>query len=65
MNRRRVALVAAALALVAVGTRQPTADLQILTHDTRDVNPRRMQAVLDLGVVGVKLLVTWTAGQLR
>ena len=65
MNRRRIALVVAALALVAIGTNQPTANLQILTHDARDLQPRRVQAALDFGIVGVKLLVTWTAGQLR
>jgi hypothetical protein len=64
MNRRRVAIVAAAVALVAVGTRQPTADIRILTHDVRDLQPARMQAAIDLGLVGVNLLVTWTR-QLR
>lgn len=55
--------IVAALALVAV-VRHPTADIQILTHDAGDPAPHRIQAALDLGVVAIKLLVTWTADHL-
>jgi hypothetical protein len=64
MNRRRVAVVAAVAALIAVGARQPTADIHILTHDARDLQPAKMRAAIDLGLVGIDLLVTWTR-QLR
>ena len=64
MNRRRVAVVAAVAALIAVGARQPTADIRILTHDARDLQPGQVRAAIDLGLVGINLLVTWTR-QLR
>jgi hypothetical protein len=66
MRRRRT--IAAALALMLAGVavvRHPTADIEILTHDSADPSPHRLQAALDLGVVGVKLLVTWTACHLN
>jgi hypothetical protein len=66
MRRRRT--IAAALALTLAGiavVRHPTADIEILTHDSADPSPHRLQAALDLGVVGVKLLVTWTANHLN
>ena len=65
MNRRRLGFVVAALVLAAVGSRHPTADIQVLTHDATDVYPRRIHAALDLGLVGVELLYTWTSRQLR
>ena len=65
MLRRRIAvgLIAALAMLTAV--RHPTASITVLTHDAGDVAPQRMQAALDLGLVGVNLLVTWTAHRLR
>ncbi|HEU0043481.1 hypothetical protein [Sphingomonas sp.] len=65
MNRRRLGFVVAALVLVAVSARQPTANIQVLTHDATDVDPQRVQAAVDLGLIGVKLLYTWTSRQLR
>ena len=61
--RRRKAMVAlgALLALVAV-VRHPTADIEILTHRDGDPTPHRIQAAVDLGVVAVKFLLTWTSG---
>ena len=66
MRRRRT--IAAALALMLAGVavvRHPTADIQILTHDATDPSPHKVQAALDLGIVAVKLLVTWTANHLN
>lgn len=63
-HRRRVAIAAsgAMLALVAlVALRHPTADLRIMTHEARDTAPHRVQAAIDLGLVGVSILYTWTA----
>jgi hypothetical protein len=47
--------------LVAV-VRHPTADIEILTHRDGDPTPHRIQAAVDLGVVAVKFLLTWTSG---
>lgn len=60
-NRRRL-FVAAALgtALVGAAVRHPTADIRLLTHDAADPAPRRLQAAVDLGLVGVSILYTWT-----
>lgn len=59
-DRRLFATIAAGLALLAIAARHPTADLRFITHDLADPAPRRMQAALDLGVVGVSILYTWT-----
>lgn len=61
--RKRNAIVAlgALLALVAVA-RHPTADIEILTHRDGDPTPHRIQAAVDLGVVAVRFLLTWTSG---
>ena len=65
MRNRRVIVAAAVLGVIALGANHPTADIQLLTHERSDPAPRRMQAAVDLGLVGVKLLYTWTAHQLR
>lgn len=51
----------ALIALVAVA-RHPTADIEILTHRANDPAPHRMQAAVDLGVIAVRFLLTWTGG---
>jgi hypothetical protein len=56
-----IVAMAALLALVAF-VRHPTADIEILTHRAGDPAPHRIQAAVDLGVVAVKFLLTWTAG---
>ncbi len=60
-RRRTLVAVGALLALVAL-VRHPTADIEILTHRDGDPAPHRIQAAVDLGVVAVKFLLTWTAG---
>jgi hypothetical protein len=61
--RKRNAMVAmgALLALIAI-VRHPTADIEILTHREGDPTPHRIQAAVDLGVVAVRFLLTWTSG---
>lgn len=64
MNRRKgsIVLVAvAALALFAYASPGNRADIRILTHDKGDRSPHRMQAAVDIGLVAVSILVTWTA----
>ena len=65
LRRRQMIAATGALTLIALAVRHPTADIQLLTHDAADPAPHRMQAAVDLGLVGVKVLVTWTAHQLR
>lgn len=65
MRDRGMVVAVFALGLVAMSARHPTAEIQVLTHDVGDPAPHRVQAAVDLGLVGVKLLVTWTAHQLR
>ncbi len=59
-RRRTIVVLTALLALVAI-VRHPTADIEILTHKSCDPAPHRIQAAVDLGVVAVKFLLTWTA----
>ncbi len=63
-GRRKIVLaIAALLALVAV-VRHPTADIEILTHQAGDPAPHRVEAAIDLGVLAVKFLLTWTSSRL-
>ena len=65
-RRHRLALAAVAASTMALAVVQhPSADLKILTHDIGDTAPRRFQAAVDLGVVAVSFLYTWTAPRLR
>ena len=63
MKERRARIViagAALLALLAFAAPQHRANIQILTHDAADRSPAKFQAVLDLGLVAVSVLVTWS-----
>lgn len=60
MRERRIWLGVAAAVLLLLGTRHPSANIRILTHDVADRAPMRIQAALDLGVFGVSVLITWT-----
>lgn len=55
----------AVLALVALAYRHPTADIRLITHDLTDRSPRRVQAAVDLGLLSVSFLYTWTVDRLR
>lgn len=63
-NRRIMVGLFAALAVVAVA-RHPSADIQILMHDVADPTPHRVKAAIDIGLVGISVLVTWTGEHLR
>lgn len=65
MRDRRLIMAAGALGLIALSAGHPTADIRVLTHERADPAPRQIQAAIDLGLIGVKLLYTWTSGQLR
>jgi len=60
MRDRRVIGAMAVLALLAVAVRHPTADIRLVTHDRGDPAPHRIQAAVDLGLVGFSFLYTWT-----
>jgi len=55
----------AALALLALVSPHNRADIRILTHDKSDLSPHKMQAVIDLGIVAVSVLYTWTSKAIR
>ncbi len=64
MRHRRITIgIVALLALIAVAHR-PSADIRILTHDATDTAPHEVKAAVDLGVVAVSVLVTWTGKRL-
>ena len=52
---------AAALALFAMVSPHNRADIRILTHDKSDLSPHRLQAAIDVGIVAISVLITWTA----
>lgn len=63
-SRRRFVLAGCALALTILAVRHPTADFQFINHDAGDIAPHRFRAAVDLGLMGVSVLVTWTSAQL-
>lgn len=65
MRNRKAALIAASLALVVVAARHPSANIQVLTHSASDPSPNRFQAAVDIGLVAVSILVTWTGSHLQ
>ena len=60
-RRHRIAIVAgSALALLALASPDHRADIRILTHRPGDLAPQRAQAVVDLGLASISVLVTWS-----
>ena len=55
-HRKRIVISATGAMLALVALRHPTADLRIMTHEARDTAPHRVQAAIDLGLVGVSIL---------
>ena len=64
-NHKGTLLIVGLVALTALAVRHPTIDVQLVTHDSRDPSPHRMQAAVDLGLVGISVLYTWTVNRLR
>ena len=65
-SKRRIALAGGGAALLAFTALSPhTADIRIITHDVTDTAPRKFQAAIDLGVMAVSVLYTWTAKRAR
>ena len=64
MRHRHFAAAGLAALLLIVAARHPSADVRILTHDTGDLAPHQIKAALDLGLVSVSLLITWTGKHL-
>lgn len=64
MRDRRKLLVAGGVALAVLAVQRPTADFRLLTHDVGDPTPHRVQAAVDLGLMAVSVLVTWTGRRL-
>jgi hypothetical protein len=60
-NRRILLAMVATGAMLVMAARHPTADIRFLTHRTGDPAPHRFQAAVELGLVGVSLLYTWSA----
>jgi len=61
MRNRRIALFVAVALVMLAAARHPSADLRVLLHDPSDLAPHRVQAAVDLGVMAVSILVTWTS----
>ena len=61
MTDRGKLAIAALAALAIVAARHPSPNIRLITHDVGDPSPHRMQAAIDLGLVGVSILYTWTA----
>jgi len=64
-HRQKAVLAGIALLLAAMALHHPSADIRILTHESGDAQPHRMQAAIDTGLFAVNLLITWTAKTVR
>ncbi len=51
---------AGALALIALASPHRRADFELQMHRAGDTAPERVQAVVDLGLVAVSVIVTWS-----
>lgn len=60
LDRRRKGLIVLALLVAALAARHPNADFRLVTHDVGDPQPHRVQAAVDLGLIGVSFLYTWS-----
>ena len=61
-KRSRTILLAvlAVLGLLAFASPDHRADIRILTHRPGDLAPQKAQAVVDLGLASISVLVTWS-----
>lgn len=50
----------AGVALLAFAAPHHRADIAIFTHRQTDLTPQRVQAAVDLGIVGFSFLLTWS-----
>ncbi|WP_010544445.1 hypothetical protein [Sphingomonas elodea] len=63
MSLRKHLLLLAGLVTLTIAVVQPTrphANLEILTHRAGDSAPQQVHAAIDLGVLAVSVLVTWS-----
>ena len=60
MRERRIGLAMLVLALLVLAARHPSATIRIDTHDSGDSTPHSVQAAVDVGLLGVSLLWTWS-----
>lgn len=60
-RRRRIVIAGAAAALLlALAARHPQANIEILTHQSGDLAPQKVEAAIDVGLFAVSVLVTWS-----
>ena len=64
MGERRVGVAVLVLALLVLAARHPSATIRIDTREAGDPTPHTMQAAVDIGLVGVSLLWTWSGHRL-
>lgn len=64
LRDRRKLLIGGAAALLLLSARHPSADIRIVAHEAGDPAPRRVSAAIDLGLLAVSVLVTWTGERL-
>lgn len=64
-NRRRIILIGATALLLVGLFHRPSANIQILAHDSADLSPHRIQAAIDLGVMAINILITWTTHRVQ
>ena len=61
-KRSRTVLIAAAalLAFLMLASPDHRADIRILAHRPGDLAPQKAQAIVDIGLASVSVLVTWS-----
>lgn len=59
-SRSLVIAAAALLAFVVIASPDHRADIRILAHRPDDLAPQKAQAIVDIGLASVSVLVTWS-----
>ena len=60
MRERRIGVAVLVLVLLVLAARHPSATIRIDTHVSGDRAPHSFQAAVDVGLLGVSLLWTWS-----
>ncbi len=62
-GRRKFVVIAVVAAFMLAAWAAPShqARIEILTHDRQDANPHKMQAAVNIGMIGFSFLYTWTS----
>ena len=60
MRNRRIAFGAVMLLLFAAALQHPSSNIRVITHQRNDPAPHQVSVAVDLGVMAISFLFTWS-----